>query len=371
MKFSTTKTNLSYAVQTVQRAVSPRIPLPILSGILFEAKDKYLSLTASDMDLTIRCTIEVNVEEDGALVLPARYISELVRHLPDIPIHFESIAESTSATISYGSSQLNIHGFSPKQYPQIPDVGDRGQINISQELLKEMLRQILFAVSSDETRPIFTGVLFQIENGHLKLVATDTHRLALREASLEPAPDLIINTVVPGKTLSEVVRLISSTEYPLSIAITENHAFFATETMQIISRVIAGKFPPYEQVIPQEFVTSVRINTRELLDATERAALLIRDGIPVVRFLFGQNRCVVSVHTEAGWIREELPAQVEGEELDIYFNARYIGDNLRAVAEEEIELQLTGSLSAAVIRPVGEENYKTLLLPARPCENGE
>ncbi len=366
MKFTTNKTTLAYAIGTVQKIVSPRSPLPILSGILFEAHGNQLTVTGSDTELTIQCTVDVETEREGSVVLPIRYIADLVRYLPDVPIQFHTLPESTSTTITYGVSQVNIHGFGSEQYPRLPAVERGTSFSLAQDALKEMLRQVLFAVSNDETRPIFTGVLLQVEERQFRLVATDTYRLAVRRFQLENHPEQNINVIIPGKTLNEVARLIGGSGEDITIVCGENHAFFLTGTLKIASRLIAGQYPPYEQVIPREFVTRTQLATREILEATERASLLVREGNPVVQFSLQENSCVVSVQTQAGWIREEVSGTVEGEPLEIWFNARYMGESLRALGSEDLTLELTGPLSAAVLRPSGEENYLSLLLPARP-----
>ncbi|MGB9803831.1 DNA polymerase III subunit beta [Desulfofundulus sp.] len=368
MKFTTSKPVLASTIGTVQKVVSTRSPLPILSGILLELYGNSLTVTGSDMELTIQCTANVEMEEEGSIVLPIKYIADLVRHLPDVPIKFHTLRESTSTTITYGTSQLNIHGFPPEQYPRLPAIENGLKFSLSQTLLKDMLRQVLFAVSNDETRPIFTGVLLQIDQNVMRMVATDTCRLAVRSLPLERELEQKINIIIPGKTLNEVARLTGGGEEEKEITIIcgENHVYFLSETVKISSRLIAGQYPPYEQVIPREYITRARLVTREVLEATERASLLVRDGHPVIQFSLYENTCVVSVQAQAGWIREEITCEIEGEPVEIWFNARYMSDSLRALGSEELWLELTGPLSAAVLRPPHEDNYLSLLLPSKP-----
>lgn len=368
MKFSTTKSSLVYALQVVQKAVSPRNPVPTLSGILFDAAEDKLLLAATDLDLTIQCTVPVTVHEPGNIVLPARYIIELARRLPDVPVLIEALSGGSAATINYGLSQTNIHGFPAEQYPELPEIPDTPALSISQGKLKEIIRQVIFAASTDETRPVFTGTLLEIQDEMLSLVATDTHRLAW---SRLPVPETrIIKIIIPGKTFTELLKITgNSEEENIDIYVNESHVFFVSSGMQISSRVIAGKFPPYQQVIPREFNTRIKAVTRELLEATERASLLISEGMPVVHFNLEKEACILSVHTEAGWIREEINVQMEGEPLQISFNSRYLCDALRAVSSEQVMINLTGPLSAAVIRCPDNGNYLSLLLPARPLRS--
>ncbi|OAT79888.1 DNA polymerase III subunit beta [Desulfotomaculum copahuensis] len=365
MKFSATKSTLVYALQIVQKAVSPRNPVPTLSGILFKTGADQLTVSATDLDLTIECTVPVTVHEPGNIVLPARYITELARRLPDVPILIETLTAGSAATISYGQSQSNIHGFPADQYPELPELPEAPALLISQGKLKEVIRQVIFAASTDETRPVFTGALLEIRDGALTLVATDTHRLAW--CRLPVQADEIISIIVPGKTFTEMLKITgNSEEEDVTVYVSQSHVFFVTSVMQISSRVIAGKFPPYQQVIPREFSTRIKAVTRELLEATERASLLITEGMPVVHFNLEKDACVLSVHTEAGWIREEMDLQVEGEPLQISFNSRYLCDALRAINSNEVLINMTGPLSAAVIRCPENTQYLSLLLPAQP-----
>lgn len=367
MRFSSDREKLAEAIGVVQKVVSPRSPMPVLSGILFEARGSSLILTGSDMDLTIQYAVDVEVEEEGAVVLPVRYIASLVRHLPDVSVHFHTLPESTSTVITYGASQVNIHGYEAEHYPAMRQVAGSLRFSLPQDLLRTALRQVLFAVSSDDARPIFTGVLWQLRPGELRLVATDTFRLALRRLSLSGETSRELDLIVPGKALGEVARLAADGEEgEVEVVCGENHIFFLMGDVKIHSRLIAGQFPMYEQVIPREFVTRARLITREVVEATERASLLAKDNLPVIQFTIKENRCIVSVQTQAGWIREEVEAQATGEPLEVWFNARFISEGLKALGSEEAELLLTGPLSAAVLRPPGDEGYLSLLLPAKP-----
>ena len=367
MRFTSEREKLAEAIGVVQKVVSARSPLPVLSGILFEARGSSLILTGSDMDLTIQYAVDVEVEEEGAVVLPVRYIASLIRHLPDVPVHFHTLPESASTVITYGASQLSIHGFEAEQYPVLPQITGSVRFSLPQDLLKAALRQVLFAVSSDDARPIFTGVLWQLRPGELRLVATDTFRLALRRLNLREEPSRELDLIVPGKALGEVARLAGDEEEgEVEVVCGDNHIFFLMGGVKIYSRLIAGQFPMYEQVIPREFVTRARLITREVMEATERASLLAKDNLPVIQFTIQEKRCIISVQTQAGWIREEVEAQAAGEPMEVWFNARFISEGLKALGSEEAELSLTGPLSAAVLRPPGDESYLSLLLPAKP-----
>lgn len=366
MKIISTKDNLAYAVQMVQRVVSLKSPMPILSGILFSAASDNLTVSATDMEMNIQCIVPVQVLEEGSIVLPSRYITEMVKRLPDVQIELETNAFSSATTIRYGNSEFSINGFPSEEFPAFPPLKGQYNFSLPEENFKEMLRQVLFATHTDETRPIFTGVLFELEGNEMRLVATDTHRLAFRRSNLENGVNDLINPIVPGKTLNEVSRIIGVSGRLLDVTLGDNQIMFSTGDTRLVSRLIAGKFPSYRQVIPNEHICRLQVNARDLLESSERAALIAKEGSPVVSLQVHEGGLVLSVHTTAGWIREQVKATIEGEAMEISFNARYLGDVLRVVGTEEIIMDLTGPLSPAIVRPLDHDDYLSLLLPARP-----
>lgn len=367
MKFSASKDSLSYVVQVVQRAVSTKNPLPVLSGILLKVNEGNLTLTATDLELGIECTVPVTVEEEGGVVLPARYLGDIVRRLPDVKIRVEVNKENNNTCIRYGQSEFNLLGISAGDFPMLPTVDGETTISIKQDLLKNMIRQVGFSVSSDDNRPIFTGVLMEIEKGTIKLVATDTHRLAYRLGNIgEKETDLVKSVIIPGKTLNELNRIMSGEDDDLKIAFGDNQVVFEMPGIRFISRLIEGQFPNYKQVIPQGCKSKIKIKTRDLLESTERASLLAKEGSNVVRFSVEKNNMIISSNSpEIGKIEEQIPVETEGEETQIAFNSRYIIDVLKVIDAEEILLELTGSLSPGIIKPADNENYIYLILPIR------
>jgi DNA polymerase-3 subunit beta len=365
MKFVCDRENFLDALQVVQRAVSLKNPLPILSGIKFEAEENKVFLTATDLEIGIRSSAPAEILEPGNAVLPARYITELIRRLPDIPIFIESDALTGSVAVKYGQSEASINGFPAGEFPDFPLPVSEFNFNIAADTLKEAIRQVVFAAATDENRPVFTGVLFEIQEGRLQVVATDTHRLAWRRIPLENCEDLDINLIIPGKTLNELVKIIGSPDSLVRITVTENQVLFNTGDTCLISRLIGGQFPNYRQVIPQEHITKVRLKTKDLADATERASLLTKEGSSVIKLHLNDNVLIITVNTEAGRVREELPVYQEGEPLQFAFNARYLSDILRVIGSEEIIMEFTGPLSPGIIKPAGDKEYLSLLLPVR------
>lgn len=368
MKFFSNKENIIYAIQMVQRAVSMKSPLPVLTGILFECSDNMLKLTGTDTDLTISCTIPVITEIPGAMVFPSKYITEFSRKLPDGDIEIEKLKDSNMATIRYGQSEFNINGYNAAEF-SIPEFqSSEVKFKIASESLKEIIKQVIFASSNDETRPVFTGVLIEIEENILTLVATDTFRLALRKLTIDKSVENLINVIVPGKTLNETARILGSSK-DVTCQIGKSQILFKTEDTVILSRLINGRFPSYRQVIPEKHSSLIKVNLGNLLDAAERAALLVVERNPLVVFIVEDSNILVNVRSENGWIREKVPAETNGEKLEIYFNVKYLCDVLRSCNYEEIYIKLTGAYTPAMVTPVTGEEFVSILVPARPARS--
>jgi DNA polymerase III subunit beta len=366
MRILCSRENLAYGVQVVQRAVSSKSTLPILSGILIKTENNRLNLTATDLELGIHCSIPVQVIEEGSAVLPARLFSEIVRKLPDSPIELEMDPGSKTLTVHYNPSQFTLNGMDPDEYPLIPEMDENINISLKAPIYKSMVKQIAFASASDENRPIFTGILFIVENDVIKMVATDTHRLAYRTSTTETENELPWQSIIPAKALVEVSRLLKDEDQTIQISMTENQVLFRFGEISLISRLIEGQFPNYKQVIPTSCKTKVRINTRALLEAVERASLLAKDGSNVIKLKSQESVLIVtSTSSELGKVYEEVSIEIQGEEAQIAFNSRYLIDALKVIDSEEILIELTGSLSPGIIRPVEFNNYIYLILPVR------
>lgn len=364
MNFTVTKSNLLQAVQTVYRSSQAKASLPALGSILFRAEGESLTVTSTDIDLTVQCRTPVNVITNGEICLPARQIVDIVRCLPDTAVQMESDPETSSVKILYDNSEINIKGYPAENFPSLPEITDCSTLQLTQGTLKEMIRQTIYAVSQDKTRPLFTGVLFEKNGRNLRLVATDTHRLALREAEAEA--EEFSSVIVPGSSLNELTRVMKQEEEKVSIKIGRTHISFATAESLLVSRLITGQFPMYSQIIPTTFSSSLVMSTEELSSALARASLLIDDDPPILRFNLAREDSFVFLSTDSGWIREKLRASYEGEAMEIFFNARYLIETLRVIPTEEVTVSFTSPLSAAIIKPAGREDCLALLLPARP-----
>lgn len=373
MRILTSQNQLMSGLQIVQRAISTKNTLQFLSGIYLEAKDDVLRLRATDLEIAIECTIPVQVLEEGVALLPAKYFVEIVKRLPDLELTLEKERDSNIVTISYGSSQVQLNTYDPEEYPLLPEIEGQYEFEINCDLLINAVRQVIIAASNDTSRPIFTGVLMEVEKGqNVRLVSSDTHRLAYRLLKLNGPvrPDLNCSVIIPSRSLNELSRIFRPEDNTLEIKIAENQILFKAENVILISRLIEGQFPNYQQVIPQEYHTRIRIPTKAFNDSVERASLLSRDDLKtrsnVIKLkIQGNNLTITSNSAEIGNIHEELPIYMEGENMEIAFNGRYLTDVLRVIDQEEITLDLTGSLGPGIIRPVDSDNCLFLILPIR------
>jgi len=355
MKITAARADLIRAVQNVHKGKSI---IPILGGMLLEARGGNLTVTTTNLEVSIRCSVPLSVVEEGALCLPSRQLVDIIKAIPDDEVRIQS--EGDAAKILYNNSQISLNGFSPEQFPEMPEVSGQARIVIPAKLLLEAVNQTVYATLKDMTRPIFTGVLFDCDK-NLKLVATDAHRLALWESHIQTQAT---NVIVPAEALSEVAKIARNTEEVI-IGIDNNYIKFEMGNTILFSKLIGGQYPNYQQVIPREFISVLTVKTAEFAGAVTRASLLLEDISAVVQITLN-SIVTLSVDTPAGWIREKINASYQGDPIDIYFNAHYLIDALRAINSGEVSINFTSPLSAAVIKPAsGDDKYLSLLLPAR------
>ncbi|MGI6450803.1 MAG: DNA polymerase III subunit beta [Desulfitobacteriia bacterium] len=359
-----TKEDLLTGVNTVQRAVSTKSTLPILQGIKIRTVQEGIWFEATDLEIGIRCLVPVNVQEEGEVVLPARLFSEIVRRLPDSEIRIESTDHNIN--IYYGESHFALNGYDPEEYPEIADIPSPEIINLPVEVFKNMIKQTVFACAVEETRPVFTGLLLQIEKERISLVGTDTHRLAYSKALLS-GNEKDFSGIIPAKTMQEIYRLVGDEEI-LAIKVSKARVIFNFGSIEILTRLIEGQFPNYKQVIPQSCNTKLFINTRKLLDTVERASLLSRDNYlktNTVRFNIENSMISINQYSELGKISEQIEIEQNGEDVAISFNAKYIIDLLKVIETENVLLETSGSYSPCVFRPENNDDYLCLVLPLR------
>ncbi len=364
MKFKCEKSVLSEAASVVSRAVSSRSPLPALEGILMRTVDGGLELFGYDLDIGISTKIEAQIETPGEIVMPAKVLLDIVRKLPGEFVSV-SVGEKCLTEIKSGVSEFTILGMAADEFPDFPSIGDVTDMKIAQNTLKSMIDQTLFAISQSDAKPIHTGSLFEIEDGFISVVSVDGYRLALRKE--KTAFDGRLKFVIPGRALNEVSRILTAdSDDPVGMEVSKKHIIMHIGNFRIFSRLLEGEFLEYKNSIPKNNSISVRINTREMIEAVERVSLLISDRIKSpLRVRFIENEIIFNCSTALGKATDTIGAVIEGGQLEMGFNNRYLLEALRAAQCDEVILQLSGSLSPMKVVPVSGEEFLFLVLPVR------
>jgi DNA polymerase III subunit beta len=376
MKFEIKRDELLDGLNDVMKAISQKVAIPILTGIKIEVNEKGMTMTGSDSDITI-CTFIpaerdgeqlIKVIEAGNIVLQARVFSEIVRKLPTNEVKIE-IKDGFQTLIRSGKSEFKLIGSNPDDYPVLPDVKDEHSFSLPADLMKSIIRETVFAVSQQETRPILTGVQWVAENGKLSCVATDSHRLARRLTSPEEMPTDPLSIVIPGKSLQELNKILPDNNDPIEILITEQQILFKTANVLFYSRLLEGNYPDTSRLIPTENKTSVTVNGRSLLQAIDRASLLAREERNnIVRFSTDEGKVIEisSNSPEVGNVEEMVEAiNVTGDDLKISFSAKYMMDALRAIDGQDVEIQFTGAMRPFILKSVNDDSILQLILPVR------
>lgn len=364
MKFTCDQNKFLEVIQTVQKGTSGKTTMPVLEGILIKSQDGLLKLIATDLELGIESTMEANIYEEGSVVIPSKILTEIVRKLPSAEM--EVVIDSNySVRIKCLNSEVTLQGFAPDEFPELPEVEKNRVIEINQMHLADMIRQTVFAVAVDEARPILTGALLEVSGNTVTMVCLDGYRLALRvgltEADYEAA-----KVIIPGKSLSEISKIIGSEDENVGIAISDRHVLFDLGHTRIISRVLEGEFINYRQIIPGDYKSRVKVDTGILSSSIERASIFAREGKNnLIKLTVQEQKMIITSNSEAGKVYEEIPIILEGKELEIAFNARYFMDMLKVLDDQEICLDFTTNVSPCVIRPIHGGSYTYLLLPVR------
>ena len=365
MKILCSKDALLSGVNAVQRAVSNKNTLPILQGVLIKAEQQSLQFAATDLEMGIRCDVPAQVSEEGVIVVPAKLFTEVVRKLPDTTITLEE--KDKAITIGYNQSTIVINGYDPEEFPLLPDLMDPISFTLPTSIFKNMIRQTVFSCATEESRPVFTGALLQIEGSSLRLVATDTHRLAYSISEIPNPQELQFSGIIPAKTLTEIYRLLRDEDEVLTISFSNAQVVFNFGLIYLVSRLIEGQFPNYKQVIPQTCETKVNLSVKSFLEAVERASLLSRDktGANIIRINVETTQLRIDQSSELGKIAEQIGIEMEGKDVIIAFNAKFLIDALKVIDSEQIIFELSGPFSPGVMRPLDNPNYLYLVLPVR------
>jgi DNA polymerase-3 subunit beta len=361
MKFKIDKQELLKGIQIVQNVVSTRSTLPILSNILIETQGSNLRLIATDLDIGISCVIPVNTIEEGAITLSAKRFSDIIKELPDSQVEINA-KKNNQVDIECEKCKFKLIGLPKDEFPKFPEFKDKEAIRVEQSILKEILEATSFAVSHEETRYILNGILLEIKDSTLRLVATDGRRLALRESKISNTIKKDFKVIIPIKAVQELSRNLT-TDGEVLITLGANQVLFDINKVLIVSRLIEGEFPNYNQVIPKPAENKLMLNRDDFLAAIRRANLLSTPDFQAIKFEVFKNKLVISKSTpDVGESREELEMSYSGKELIIGFNPHYLIDILKNLHEEEVPLELSDADKPGVIR---SEGYLYLVLPMR------
>lgn len=369
MKFSCEKIFLQSAINTASRAVSTKSSIPALEGILLQVGVQ-LTVSGYNMQTGIRTTLDADVTEEGALVLPARLFSEIIRRMPDDVITFAS-DKNLNVSLTCGDASYNILALSADDYPELPEVEDQYSIRVQQKVLRSMIAETSFAVSTDEVRPIHTGSLFEVGEDSLTVVSVDGFRLALRREPLEGVSGGSFHFVAPGAALNEVEKICEDVEEEAAITLGHRHLLFEAGATQLICRRLEGEFLDYKAAIPRSNPIVVTAGAKALMSSIDRVSVVISEKQKSpVQCVFGDGRVTMSAKTANGEARDVCAIDGDGGNLQIGFNNRYLMDALKYAPADTVRLELNTGISPCVILPAeGEERFLYMVLPVRLKNN--
>ncbi len=369
MKLSVMQENLARGLQVVSRAVSSRSTLPVLANVLLRTEDAGLKLTATNLEIGITGWVPGKIETEGSLTVPARLFNDLVAGLPSGErIDLESDG-GTTLKIKAGRYQTQLRGIEADEFPVIPSPGERPTTRVNQKDLRRALSEVVFAAASDEARPILTGVLTHLSGDKLTLAAADNYRIAVANlAILDPVEDTSL--VVPARSYAELMRLLTDSDEPvdLMLASSKSQVLMHVGDVDIVSRLIDGQFPNYQQVLPASHTTRAVVERDELLKAVRLSALIASSAANVVRMKLGDEGSAtinIAAAADVGEASTDVEAAIEGEAMQISFNAKYLQEALQNLDYEQLALEFAGPLSPGVIKPTSGDEYVHVIMPVR------
>lgn len=389
MKVICSQKSLVNGTQIVQKAISTKLGLPIYSGILFEVtSDNRIHLFSTDLEIGIDYYIPAQVVEGGAIVIPSKIFSDLIRKFPEGNIEIEADKDSIIYIKEEDLSNYKILGFSADDFSPFPEIQSKVKIRLTHKILKDTIQEVIFASSRDENRSFLNGILFKRTEKGLEVAATDSHRLALKKIKLTgkntiEAVDSQFEVIIPQRALSELFKLLNfEDESIVEIDIGEKQIIFVLNSegeknkIRLFSRIIDGQYPDYHQIIPQQFKTTIKIDTEEFRQKMERIILFVKEDLNTIKMethLYGESKgedrgeLIIKAKTpDIGDACEQIPCLIEGEYIEIAFNSRYITDVLRVIKTDQTEIKLNENLNPVMIRPIEkEEQYDYVLMPVR------
>jgi len=351
--------------QNVQRAVSSKTSIPAIEGILLKAIGNELLLTGYDLEVGINTSIEAKVEEQGSIIINARILCDILKKLPGEKVIIEA-DERQLCIIKCGEVEYKLVGIAADEYPELPTVSGGYPIIVECDILKEMIKQTIFAAAVNDAKIVHTGLKFEITRGKIKIIAVDGFRLAIRTENIKYSGE-DMSFIVPAKTLSEVTKLMETNDV-VSMNVGKRHIIFEIGNYSIISRLLDGEFLDYNSAVPKSLTTEIKVNVRMLIESIERTSLLITDRLKSpLRCIFEDNIIKISTVTTLGMANDKVFAQIEGNRVEIGFNNRFLIDALKACGVEDVKIKLNGALSPIIVVPTDEEDesFLFLVLPVR------
>ncbi|HEY7536866.1 MAG TPA: DNA polymerase III subunit beta [Gaiellaceae bacterium] len=362
LKLSISRDVLAEQLGVVARAVSARATVLVLGGVRLTVADGGVELAATDMELSLRASVEAEIEGPGEVVVPGRLLLDIVRSLPDTDVEIEQRRDESILVITSGAASYRVHTYAAEDFPRLPEIESLELHSLDREALLGTIARVSRSASRDESRPVLTGILVRFESGKLVMAATDSYRLAVKETpSNAVVPDL--EAIIPARALQELARIGASAD-EVQLGIQENHVVFGVDGVWLTTRRIDGQFPNYRQLLPDQFEHELELPRDELLDVVRRVSLMAQRNSPL-RLRFGDGELVVSAVThDVGEARESLPAAYSADPLEIGFNAEFLRDGLESVDSATVRVKLISPLRPAVL--MGEsDDYTYLIMPIR------
>ncbi len=372
MKLTCSPEALSHALQVVSRAVSPRTTLPILNNVLLETSPEGLKLTATNLEIGIVNHVKAEIAAEGSVTLPAKILTEFVAQLHDAKLDMQLDTATQTLTVKCGPyHDVKIKGIGANEFPPLPAREEGLKLVIAQADLLPAIEQTVVAASSDDGRPVLTGVLTQLDGENLTLAATDGHRLAVKVIKAtsegEVGEDGANSVIIPARALTELSRVLKGDgTVEMWLGRSRNHVFFTVPGVEVMSRLIEGTYPNYSQVIPEQSNTTITVSTKDLHERTKGVSIFARDSANVVRIKTEAGEIAISANTsEVGSSEASVSAEIEGADIQIAFNSRYLLDVLALIGSDKVAMGFNGPLSPGVVKPAGKDDYTYVIMPVR------
>lgn len=363
MKIIVDRKDFNDVINHISRAVSTKSTIPALEGIMILAEGDHIKTVSYNLEIGMTKLLSARVIEEGEIIINAHLLCDIIRRLPGDEVTI-STNDKNICKIECGSAKFDILGMDTSEFPEMPTVGEDNRLEISGEILSSMVRQTIFAVAVTDAKPVHTGILFDIKESVLKLVAVDGFRLAVREEAIGNIADM--KFIVAGSAVSEAVKLISDNEKPVSISVGRRHISFEIDGYVLISRLLEGDFIDYENTLPKVFASTLRVKTRELIDTVERISLVINDRLKSpLRCNIKDDIIDISCVTSMGKAEDYCSISLDGAPIEIGFNNKFLLDALRATETDEILMEFNGSFAPMVIRPVSGNAFIFMVMPMR------